>query len=77
MYLGNRYWSGATNQKGGVGKTTSAVNSSGALTLKGRNVLLVDCDPQGNATTGLGIDKRKAGLTSQLFNKGARAPSYP
>ena len=48
------------NQKGGVGKTTTCVNLTCAMTRRGKRVLLVDCDPQGNSTSGMGVDKQIA-----------------
>ena len=62
------------NQKGGVGKTTTAINLGAALAEAGRDVLLVDLDPQGNASTGLGIPSEDRDITTYDFVLGEATP---
>ncbi|MGI6085402.1 MAG: ParA family protein [Acetivibrionales bacterium] len=59
------------NQKGGVGKTTTAVNLSACLAVKGKKVLAIDIDPQGNTTSGLGVDKNsvKSSIYDTIINE--------
>lgn len=64
------------NQKGGVGKTTTAVNLSACLAEKGKKVLIIDIDPQGNSTSGLGIDKtslKRSSYDLLINNVGAKS----
>jgi chromosome partitioning protein len=64
------------NQKGGVGKTTTAINLATALAAIGEEVLIVDIDPQGNASTGLGIDRKDRGVSAyDLLTQNAPALS--
>jgi chromosome partitioning protein len=64
-----------TNQKGGVGKTTTSVNLGASLATAGKRVLLLDLDPQGNATMGSGIDKRSLAATVYQVLLGTRPAS--
>ena len=63
-----------TNQKGGVGKTTTSVNLAASLSAKNKSVLLVDLDPQGNATTGSGIDKST--ITASIYDVLIQSKSF-
>ena len=65
------------NQKGGVGKTTTAVNIAASIGYYGYRVLLVDADPQGNATSGFGIQKRTVDRSTYEVLLVSAAPGTP